>query len=176
VLLPYVLHVHILRAQVPSSPPGHCLPAWDLSSRGQLLRIDGTAYTAGKLTPAVGSRMARAAADSIHAALMQAQQETVWGRPALAAGLAAAETVAASAGPRPDGERTAAAVAESRADRAAAAAQSAESAAVIQPVIDIRAVHEPPEHACGDGGGIMLVATTSTGCLLGACTTSAAWQ
>jgi len=29
-------------------------------------------------------------------------------------------------------------------------------------------LHEPPERACGDGCGIILVATSSTGCLLGA--------
>jgi hypothetical protein len=41
---------------------------------------------------------------------------------------------------------------------------------VPQPVVDVQALHEPPEGAFGDGGGIVLVATTSTGCLLGAFT------
>jgi hypothetical protein len=40
--------------------------------------------------------------------------------------------------------------------------------AASQPVADIQAVREAPDHAVGDGGGIVLVATTSTGCLLGA--------
>jgi RNA 3'-terminal phosphate cyclase len=35
-------------------------------------------------------------------------------------------------------------------------------------VVDIEAVQEPPERATGDGGSIVLIAETSTGCLFGA--------
>uniref|UniRef100_A0A383VKH4 Uncharacterized protein n=1 Tax=Tetradesmus obliquus TaxID=3088 RepID=A0A383VKH4_TETOB len=139
--------------QVPSLPPGQTLPAWDLSKRGHLLGINGIAFTAGRLKPETGSRIAEAAADCIRQALQEQQQQTVWG----AAAAAAASQTEAPAAP-------------AAAAAAAAAAKSGppQVEAVPQPAVGIQVVRETPETACGDGGGIVLVAATSTGCLLGA--------
>lgn len=49
----------------------------------------------------------------------------------------------------------------------AAAAQAADTSSVCSVVIDIQHNHETPETSFGDGGGIVLVAQTSEGCLLG---------
>eukprot|EP00878_Enallax_costatus_P014324 GHUV01014983.1.p1 GENE.GHUV01014983.1~~GHUV01014983.1.p1 ORF type:complete len:195 (+),score=41.47 GHUV01014983.1:283-867(+) len=49
----------------------------------------------------------------------------------------------------------------------AAAAAAPDSSSICSAVIDIPTIVEPPERAFGDGGGIVLVAQTSTGCLLG---------
>ncbi|KAF6251744.1 RNA 3'-terminal phosphate cyclase [Scenedesmus sp. NREL 46B-D3] len=145
--------------QVPSLPAGQALPAWERISRGRLLRIDGTAFTAGQLKPEVGSRMARAAADCVRQALMDRKQETVWGAAAALPTAAAAAAAVPSTGPN---------AAAAAAGGGAAAAGAGQPLAGVPAVVDVQAVHEPPDHAFGDGGGIMLVATTSTGCLFGA--------
>lgn len=156
--------------QVPSLPPNQPLPPWHLTDRGYLTRIDGMAYTAGKLKPETGSRMAKAAADCLRRALQEQQQQTVWG-------VGSADAAAAAAAPA-GWEPTAASAAHGHGgqDSKAAAAAAAEvswqprdaTAGVPYPVVNIQVTHEPPERAFGDGGGIVLVATTSTGCLLGA--------
>lgn len=122
---------------VPALPPGARLPCWDLTQRGVLVRVDCHAFTAGRVRPQVGSRMADAAADALRQAVAD---------PAVLLGGPAAAVAGAAAGGQQVGVPPAAAAVE----------------------VARHVVHEPGERAVGDGAGLLLVAATSSGCLLGA--------
>lgn len=139
--------------QVPSLAPGQVLPAFDLSRRGHLVRIDGYAFTAGKVRPDVAQRMAASATNDIRQALKN--PATSFGSHASAA--------AAGAPIKP----TANSDAQLPGNGAIVSSSSRAEEAVPSVVLDIQTIQEPPERAVGDGGGIVLIATTSTGCLIG---------
>ncbi|KAF8065648.1 hypothetical protein HT031_003249 [Scenedesmus sp. PABB004] len=113
---------------------GAALPAFDLTRRGRLVRVDGWAFAAGRVGADAARAMARAAADDVRAAL--GDPAVLWG------GGAAAAT--------------------------GAGCSSAGGGKVAAVELDVRAVHEPPGAAVGDGGGVVLVASTDNGVLLGA--------
>ena len=50
-----------VRLTVAALPPGGRLPALDLTQRGDVARIDVRAFTAGRVVPSVGERLAAAA-------------------------------------------------------------------------------------------------------------------
>lgn len=150
----------VVQLTVPALPPDTPLPAWNLTNRGHLVRIRGWAVVAGKLRAEIAQRMASSATQALRAALDD---------PAVLFGAAGAS----SSSRRGSGDLMQAAGGSTaqQQQRGPAATNSDSSvppSILPSVVLDIVAQHEPPERAVGDGGSIVLVAETSTGCLLGA--------
>lgn len=144
----------VAQLSVPALPPNTPLPCWDLTQRGHLVSITGYAVTAGKLRPDIAQRMASTAKRELQAALQD---------PAVLFG---PEMQAPGGSQGPDSSSTAADSSSKVADAPAGASRSPSSIPSV--VIDIQPIHEPADRAVGNGGSILLVAQTSTGCLFGA--------
>jgi RNA 3'-terminal phosphate cyclase len=119
-----------------------------------LVKISGYVVTAGKLRPDIGQRMATSAKQNLKECLQD---------PGVLFGAAHADFTSSS-GP-----------AGSNADAAAAAGSlqqqphiNRDPGSIPTVVLDINAAQESTDRAFGDGGSIVLVAETSTGCLFGA--------
>jgi RNA 3'-terminal phosphate cyclase (ATP) len=139
-----------LQLTVPPLPPGTALPAWQLSERGTLVKIRGWAVTAGKVQPDVGRRMAAA---------VRQQLADVLRDPAVVFGPAGS----ASGGGSKGGSSSPTPLKRHKVSK-----DSKQQQSMLDVVLDIQAIHEPPERAVGDGGSLVLVAETSAGCLFGA--------
>ena len=158
-------------------PAGGCLPAIDLTERGEITGIGIRAFTAGKLLPAIGERLAAAALKGKKG--MGAQSACACLLAAVAWVACAALGQRAAAGQHQHGPNCpctcccpwrfprrcffflllAAAEVKARLGRCGVSRQVP---------LSVEAVHEPPERAFGDGCGILLTAHTSTGCIFGA--------
>jgi RNA 3'-terminal phosphate cyclase (ATP) len=102
----------IVDVEVKALDPGDTLPPVRLTERGDVIKVFISAFTAGRVSEAVGKRMAEAAATALRAQLgTDGLPESV--------------------------------------------------------VIEAEWRHEPAERAVGDGCGVIAVAETTTGCLLG---------
>jgi RNA 3'-terminal phosphate cyclase (ATP) len=143
----------VAQLTVPTLPPNTPLPSWELTQRGHLVSITGYVVTAGKLRPDVGQRMATAAKHGLQAAL---KDPTVLFGPQLQV---------------PSSSRDASSSSTATASNGVVVKQAGSSrdpSSIPSVVVDIQAVQETPERAVGNGGSILLVAETSTGCLFGA--------
>jgi RNA 3'-terminal phosphate cyclase (ATP) len=143
----------VAQLSVPALPSNTPLPCWELTERGHLVSITGYAVTAGKLRPDIAQRMATAAKHGLQPALKD---------PAVLFG---PQLQASSSSKADTSSSTAAASSDTAAEQAGS---SRSPSSIPSVVVDIQAVQEPLDRAVGNGGSILLVAETSTGCLFGA--------
>lgn len=165
---------------VPALPHGTALPAFDVTQRGHLVSIRGYAVTAGKLRADVCQRMATAATRDLKAAFKDpavlfgavhsnssgqtaAEEQQQQQHSSMAAVPAAAAAADGQVYNLPSSQEQQHTGARSSCDDSSSIPHTPSSV-----VVDIQAVCLPPEQAVGDGGSLVLVAETSTGCLLGA--------
>jgi len=142
---------------VPALSQNTPLPAWDITQRGYLIRITGYAVTAGKLRPDIGQRMANSASHSLRAVLKD--EEVLFG---------GGSTQPSSSGVCGTSGTADAAASNAQQQRTSTPGSQLSADSIPSVVVDVQVIHEPQERAVGDGGSIVLVAETSTGCLLGA--------
>jgi RNA 3'-terminal phosphate cyclase (ATP) len=149
-------------------PAGACLPAIDLTDRGEITSIAIRAFTAGKLVPAIGERLAAAALKGAGCMLV-----TTLPAPAAAAWVprdAVGQRQAAEQEYEHQGH-----ISSCFCPCCHCCVPSAEVKVRLgrcgvsrQVPLTVEAVHEPPGRAFGDGCGILLTAHSSTGCIFGA--------
>lgn len=171
-----------MQLTVPALTPGTPLPAWQLTERGHLVRITGLAVTAGKLRPDIAQRMATAAQQHLKEALKDPAVLFGAAHSSLSnhAGLPGSSAAVAATGPSGSNAAVTAAAGSNGVAIAAAAScavgmahttpagSSRSPSSIPSVIVDIDAEQVPPERATGDGGSIVLIAETSTGCLFGA--------
>lgn len=145
----------VVQLTAPALPAGTPLPAWQLQDRGYLVKITGYVVTAGKLRPDVGQRMATSAKQNLKDCLQD---------PLVLFGAAHAVPSSSAAPSGIDGDATG--VCRSLQQQQQHSNRDPGSISTV--VLDISAVQESTDRALGDGGSIVLVAETSTGCLFGA--------